>query len=401
MNHISSAPFGGRLTVAQAVVQATAAACPRETKASKWAVLRSISDARTRLGVSDRAVAVLHAMLSFVQGDEIKVGEVVFPSNATLSARAHGMAAPTLRRHIAQLVERGLVIRRDSPNGKRYARKGDDGTIALAFGFELTPLVVRAAELECMAAEMARDRRLLKETREKVTLLRRDIAGTVECLVNEGATVTVRPIPPAPSRTASLTELEDLAFDLGMLKAEADKALAILINSRNPSGNVTQTERHIQNSNPHFHESELPQEKVQATGSEIKPERRGASATARQGSHPNEPPRIDLPAVLAACPSLRDWTAGKVRSWEDLVRAAEAVRPALGISPDAWEEAVGSMGESGAAVTVVTILQRAESIASPGGYLRSLSSRARSGQFSPGPIVVSLLRQRAKAQMAT
>jgi replication initiation protein RepC len=339
-------------------------------------------------------------MLSFVQGDEIKVGEVVFPSNATLSARAHGMAAPTLRRHIAQLVERGLVIRRDSPNGKRYARKGDDGTIALAFGFELTPLVVRAAELECMAAEMARDRRLLKETREKVTLLRRDIAGTVECLVNEGAAVTVRPIPPAPSRTASLTELEELAFDLGMLKAEADKALAILINSRNPSGNVTQIERHIQDSNPHFHESELPQEKVQATGPEIKPERRGASATARQGSHPNEPPRIDLPAVLAACPSLRDWITGKVRSWEDLVRAAEAVRPALGISPDAWEEAVGSMGESGAAVTVATILQRAESIASPGGYLRSLSWKARSGQFSPGPIVVSLLRQRAKEQIA-
>ncbi|CAI9418870.1 hypothetical protein ANOBCDAF_04399 [Pleomorphomonas sp. T1.2MG-36] len=400
MNHISSAPFGGRLTVAQAVVQATAAACPQETKASKWAVLRSISDARTRLGVSDRAVAVLHAMLSFVQGDEIKVGEVVFPSNATLSARAHGMAAPTLRRHIAQLVERGLVIRRDSPNGKRYARKGDDGSIALAFGFELTPLVVRAAELERIAAEMARDRRLLKEAREKVTLLRRDIAGTVECLVNEGAAVTVRPIPPAPSRTASLTELEDLAFDLGMLKAEADKALTVLINSKNPSGNVTQTERHIQDSNPHFHESELPQEKVRATGPEVTPDMKRPSAAARQGSHPNEPPRIDLPAVLAACPSLRDWTTGKVRSWEDLVRAAEAVRPALGISPDAWEEAVGSMGESGAAVTVATILQRAESIASPGGYLRSLSSRARSGQFSPGPIVVSLLRQRAKAQMA-
>lgn len=400
MNHISSAPFGGRLTVAQAVVQATAAACPQEAKASKWAVLRSISDARMRLGVSDRAVAVLHAMLSFVQGDEIKVGEIVFPSNATLSARAHGMAAPTLRRHIAQLVDRGLVIRRDSPNGKRYARKGDDGTIALAFGFELTPLVVRAAELERMAAEMARDRRLLKETREKVTLLRRDIAGTIECLVNEGVALPLKPIPSAPSRSASQAELEDLAFDLGMLKAEADKILEALINSRNLSGNVTQTERHIQDSNPHLYESELPQEKVQATGSEAPPEMKEPSLTARQAQHPNEPPRIDLPAVLAACPSLHDWASGKVRSWEDLVRAAETVRPALGISPDAWEEAVGSMGESGAAVTVATILQRAESIVSPGGYLRSLSSKARNGQFSPGPIVVSLLRQRSKAQIS-
>jgi replication initiation protein RepC len=51
------------------------------------------------------------------------------------------MAETSLRRHLAVRVESGLIIRRDSPNGKRYARKGEGGEIEKAFGFDLTPIV--------------------------------------------------------------------------------------------------------------------------------------------------------------------------------------------------------------------------------------------------------------------
>lgn len=397
MNHISVAPFGARLTVAAAAVQAMADACPRQARASKWSVLRWVSDARARLGLSDRAVAVLHALLSFVQGEEIKAGEVVFPSNATLSARAHGMAAPTLRRHIAQLVAAGLIVRRDSPNGKRYARKGEDGGVALAFGFELTPLVARADELEGLAAKVADERRHRAEMRERITLLRRDIGGTRECLLNEGVATDLGSIPAAPGRTASLTELEDAAFSLGLMKAAMDKKLNDLVKSRNSSGNATRGERHKQDSNPDFSESELLQEKEQAEPAKTSPP---ADAHVPKGPQKEEgagQPRIDLSAVVAACPTLKDWVPRRLSTWSDLQQAAETVRPALGISADAWQEAVDAMGGSGAAVTVATILQRADMISSPGGYLRALSARARAGQFSPAPIVVSLLRQRAKA----
>ncbi len=121
---------------------------------------------------------------------------------------------------------------------------------------------------------------------------------------------------------------------------------------------------------------------------------RGATTAADPQEKPA--PRIDLPAVLAACPDLRDWSPGPVKTWDDLVRAAEHVRPALGISADAWSDAVSAMGDSGAAVTLATILQRAQQIASPGGYLRALSAKARAGGFSPAPVVVSLLRRRVK-----
>ena len=67
----------------------------------------------------------------------------------------------------------------------------------------------------------------------------------------------------------------------------------------------------------------------------------------------------------------------------------------LGISPSAWEEASAVLGDEDAAVVVAAILQRAEAIKSPGSYLRSLTDRARAGQFSIGPVLTRLLRTHA------
>ena len=86
-------------------------------------------------------------------------GIVVFPSNRAAAVRAHGMAPATLRRHLAFLVDAGLIIRRDSPNGKRYARRGQGGEIEIAFGFDLSPLVARAEEIENLAEEVRAEER--------------------------------------------------------------------------------------------------------------------------------------------------------------------------------------------------------------------------------------------------
>ena len=44
------------------------------------------------------------------------------------------------------------------------------------------------------------------------------------------------------------------------------------------------------------------------------------------------------------------------------------------------------------AVTIAAILQKGEGIKSPGGYLRSLTEKARGGAFSLGPVLMALLR---------
>ena len=78
------------------------------------------------------------------------------------------------------------MIRRDSPNGKRYARRGQGGSIEQAFGFDLTPLVARAAEFERLAGEVRAEARARHLLREEISLHRRDIAKTIATAFEEG-----------------------------------------------------------------------------------------------------------------------------------------------------------------------------------------------------------------------
>ena len=157
--HLSTTPFGRRpLSLAMVASQVAAQGAPAETRQSTSGKSSALSaQARPRSASPIARLAVLNALLTFhpetaLTGDD---DLIVFPSNEQLALRAHGMPPATLRRHLAALVDCGLVIRRDSPNGKRYARKGQGGAIETAFGFDLTPLVARAAEFERLAEEVA------------------------------------------------------------------------------------------------------------------------------------------------------------------------------------------------------------------------------------------------------
>lgn len=64
----------------------------------------------------------------------------------------------------------------------------------------------------------------------------------------------------------------------------------------------------------------------------------------------------------------------------------------LGISASAWRESREVLGEQQAAITLAAIYERSDQINNAGGYLRSLTERARAGQFSTWPMVMALLR---------
>jgi replication initiation protein RepC len=102
--------------------------------------------------------------------------------------------------------------------------------------------------------------------------------------------------------------------------------------------------------------------------------------------------------VLDACSDIADWSRTGIVSWRDFVGAAHTVRSGLGISPSAWDEAMEAMGEIPAAIVVAAILQKGEEVRSAGGYLRSLTEKARAGQLSLGPILMALLRANIKGR---
>jgi replication initiation protein RepC len=412
---LATTPFGRRpLSLAMVSTQVAAKTAPPDAVVHKWQIYRAICEAKAALGVTDRALAVLNALLTFhpetaltvprrAAGDgavENAPGLIVFPSNNQLALRAHGMAPATLRRHLAVLVDCGLLIRRDSPNGKRYARKGQGGIIETAFGFDLTPLVARAAEFERLAEAARAERRAYLVVREGITLVRRDIAKMIAAGAEEGVPgdwrgfqeaylVLARRIP----RTATKAELEPLLDELGGLAEQIRKVLEAYVNFQNKSANESHSERHIQNSNTKPYESEsAPQQSRGAAAPNPEMSNVRREPTPSDQGPPPQQRRFPLGMVLEACPDIVDYARHGISSWRDFVGTAGLVRSVLGISPSAWEDACQALGEEDAAVVVAAILQRAEAIKSPGGYLRNLTERARAGRFSTGPVIMSLLR---------
>jgi len=364
---------------------------PPEAAVHKWQVFRAICEGKAAIGVSDRALAVLNALLTFHPETTLtgEGGVVVFPSNDQLMLRAHGMAPTTLRRSLAALVDCGLIIRRDSPNGKRYARKGQGGVIETAFGFDLMPLVARAAEFERLAEATRAERRALLLVRERITLCRRDIVKMIAAGVEEGAPgdwagfhKAYAAVAACIPRTASVAQLEPLADELERLAAEIRKLLEDHVKLTETDANESQSGRHIQNSNPNLQiESEHGLPISQGAILEPRPE-------------PTRPPQRSYPLgmVLEACPDIVDYAKQGIASWRDFVATAALVRSMLGISPSAFDEANVVLGAEDAAVVVAAILQRSDAIKSPGGYLRNLTEKARVGEFSLGPVLMALIR---------
>ena len=394
--HTPTAPFGRRpLTLAHVAAQTEAKARPMDRAVHKWQVFRDICEAKSRLGVLERSLTVLDALLSF-HPETVLTGEglIVFPSNQQLGLRAHGMAPATLRRHLAALVEAGIIIRRDSPNGKRYARKGRAGDIEKAFGFDLSAIVARAEEFAAKAEEVRAANRAVKYAKERITLCRRDIAKMIAAGLEEGVPVPRRASGPQdwPSlhalfrsiierlpRVASLAELDAAADELSLLAAEIGSLLEDHVNSQNMSAKESHSERHKQNSNPkHLIELEPRQPNDEATS--LKPTIIEPKAA-----------MFPLGMVLDACPDLLDYARSGITNWRDFLATAAVIRPMLGISPTAWEDAVDAMGEQQAAIVVACMLQRSDGITSAGGYLRDLTRRKREGEFTIGPMVMALL----------
>ncbi|MBB6219088.1 replication initiation protein RepC [Rhizobium leguminosarum] len=421
-------PFGRRpMSLGMLASQQLAETIEPGMKRSKWKLFRAICEARPALGVTDRALTVLDALLTFYPDDEIseEKGLIVFPSNAQLSLRARGMTPATLRRHLAVLVEAGLILRKDSPNGKRYARRDRAGVIGEAFGFSIAPLLARAVEIEGLAAQAITDREMLRATRERLTVCRRDISKLISTAIDEAVpgdweqmTMMFRAIVARIPRVASIEELASLLDEMGLLRDEAVNVLERHIKREKIDANESQIERHKQNSNPDsIYELEPSFETKQgekaATNNEGIAEPPGdqkprslktsagmvgkVSAAAAPVSGPGLK-SFPLGLVLQACPAILDYgPGGAIGNWRDLMSAAVVVRSMLGVSSSAYEEACAGMGPENAATVIACILERGGHINSPGGYLRDLTRRTERGEFAIGPMLMALVRANGPA----
>ena len=371
-------------------IQDTNAATLPPEGVNKWEVLRELGVAKRRMGITDRELTVLQALLSFhpetiLGGNSAEL--IVFPSNAAICERLNGMPCSTMRRHLAGLVKAGLILRRDSANGKRFVRRHGEETEA--YGFDLRPLLARFSDF-CAEAEAQRaEDEAYERLRRKVSLMRRDLVGLADYGEEQ--------YPDAPlwseihalaadafralRRNLSIESLADWAVRLeAMLDASRD---VFECESEIMSTSDVLSEQHFQNSNLNPQDSEPCFEKAEGRNP--------------PGDAPMDEkmPNIPLGLVLATCHEFQTFVPDKVRHWHHLVQAADVLRPMMGISPSAWQDAIEAMGPEEASVVLVAMLERGSEIKNPGGYLRHLSAKARDVGFSCGPMVMALTRKSA------
>jgi replication initiation protein RepC len=285
------------------------------------------------------------------------------------------MPESTLRRHLCALVTAGVIARHDSPNGKRYAARSRAGDLSRAFGFDLRPLLVRAAEIADAAREAEAQAERLKRLQEETSLLKRDARKLLE--YGEA----VKPAKGWATLAEKLGELHRRSrrkLSEGALAALKYRLKALLIRVREilgteeMDGSNSQNERHQSSSDTEY------------------PDREDQPETKARDQHP--PPALSLELVLKACPDILPYSPHQPRRWRDLVALSGTVRTMMGIGNEVWADAQRDMGPESAAATVAAILQRISEIKSPGGYLRTLSRKAAQGRFSPAPMVLALLQ---------
>ncbi|MCJ9721373.1 replication initiation protein RepC [Agrobacterium sp. SHOUNA12C] len=404
--HITT-PFGRRsMSLALMRNQIKATAIRQGKTVDKWQVFRNVCEARPLLNISDRTLAVLNALLTFYPEKELSedAGLVVFPSNNQLTVRAHGITGTTLRRHLAALVEAGLILRKDSPNGKRFARKDGAGAVEDAYGFNLAPLLARSEELADLAQQIAVEKKHLRQAKEKLTICRRDVRKLIGTAIEEGVPGNwqaierhylslVNTLPRAPTAV----DIAPIAEEMEMLRNEIINLLETKLISEKSVANDVQNDRHIQNSNT---ESQIESEASPQTATAPEPDQ-----SAEQISKPSQQPikAYPLATVLRACPEITNYgPSGAIASWRELMTAAVVVRTMLGVTSSAYQDACDTMGPESTAVVMACLLEKAQHISSAGGYLRNLTSRARRGEFSLGPMLMAQMRGRdAEARKAS
>ncbi len=355
---------------------------PEAAQIDKWCVLQDLTCARRSFGLTDRDISLLQALLSFHKDRQLEGQRplVVFAGNRSICERASGMPDSTMRRHLRKLVEVGIVKRQDSPNGKRYVRRKDGK--ATAFGLDLSPLVHRAAEIAERAEEIRKLDAKITNLRETAQLLRRDLVALIDRARKEHTagpwdilSDLAREATKWLRRQLSVEDLQEVIHRLRDGIEQANRFLGL--KTQEMTGSDVENDQHQQNSPKDYffdtgESGALPTMPVVevASGAETR------NAEAVMGSLP------PLHRILGVCSELSSFIQDTIRDWHGLCRAADTIRPMIGVSESVWNEAKSVMGPEHAAVTICVMLERFSEIQNPGGYMRSLTRKAREGKFS-------------------
>lgn len=401
------------------------------------ALLATLKQAAKALGIPPALVTLIDRVFADTQPqDWLKTSRpIVWTSNLRL-AHDLGLSVSAIKKLVRQAHLFGLVVMKDSPTGARSGRRGPDGMLVLeeCFGFDLSPLAVRHAELAAAAQKSRVALKDLKAHRRRATIARK---ATEQCLATAEAfhlwstywETTEASLERLGRRLAGIVELEataGIAGELEALRADAEGVLrraqadaeARAIENKEisdlnmgPVGTVAST---LTNStNTSLERSSVLAQQECSRPSELSPETStiapAAPASSSSGGHQAEPMpsprapgrRLDLtPSELAALVPVL--APNDDPTWRDLAANAEALRRGQGISHRTWSEAVTDLSLPIAVVLFALVVSKGEGhfTSGAGAYFAGMAAKARRGQLDLSASIRALRRRGTAAPPA-
>ena len=379
------------------------------------------------LGLRTGDIVVLDTLCAFTQAQDWEAGRrpIVWASNAYLEEKT-GLVLRSLQRHVRRLCEAGIIAMKDSPNGKRYGRRDDDGYIVQAYGFDLAPLAARAEEFEMLNAQQIQEREACAALRSQITISRRVVRAKIEKARESQLRGPWRHLEAEfaellqslPGRSAALDTLNYVSDLFAAFKERIEEAFTAAFDWPEQSDAQTSSEEVVtsadvvpftSNMSPKDDSDDmhlLTTNELHQVSSNCFEKKHAAGAAPKEPT--DEPVEgagdvdldinwsthtrkrksdVDMPMIMIACPQFaemaRSMENGYLKDWNDFHRAAGKIRPMIGISEDAWGVANKVLSPPIAAAVVALIFDKQSEgqIQSPGGYLRALVERAQAGEL--------------------
>ncbi|MDJ0820318.1 MAG: plasmid replication protein RepC [Paracoccaceae bacterium] len=371
----------------------------------------------THVGLKAGDLMLLDTLGAFTQTQDWEQGRrpIVWASNAYLMEQT-GFSLSALKRHARRLAEAGVIAFKDSPNGKRWGKRDEDGIIIEAYGFDLSPLAARAEEFEQLQAELQAERELCQFLKRQITVSRRMIRARLEAALSgalRGPWAQLQEVfeellGKLPRRIVASQTLDRL---LGWFNDLQERVEAAFLKATRPAepaekqsltqGETTEKTRKMNptevNSEPDIQITNHPDpvisnrsENEQAAGVLGDPEP-GAPIERPAEDEPQTEakPRgvaLDVSTIMQACPEFATWARdldGYLKDWGDVYRVAGRLRPMIGVSEQAWAAAQEGLGKQAATAAMVLVFDKHAKgeVASPGGYLRGMVEKAVAGEL--------------------
>ena len=375
-------------------------------------VLAAFKAAAPHMGFGPRIVHAIDWLFTFTRPQDWVEGShpIVWPS-AALQRQALDLGVSQAKALNRLLVETGLVVMRDSPNGKRYGKRGADGRIIEAYGFDLTPLAARQAEFEAAAAAGRAEQERVHQLHRRATIARNGLAQIMETADELGFTDPARQRLAEEARGLgrALTKLEggpELEFGVASLERrqlEAREWLESLLPQAaqealesvdsDPKGPEYRPHQYTYKpTDPTKDTVAAPEESSsqadQAVPDQVPPvmqQSEQADRTERAARTDNRTVlRINTDELITLAPRLRPYLRTSAPCWPDIVDAAGFLRHDLGISQPLWGEACGAMGreEAAIALAIVSTKPAGHFTSSPGGYFHGMVAKAKAGELN-------------------